>query len=144
MVIVWPINLNVSCKLHLYSLQGTWGYISPGGLEIRICVIIITSRARILMYIFFFINLLSLVYDVNWWLSGRVSVLNSVVTDSISSRGGHGILCWWDLLRLKQLLSISICRAQVFSRFSGHGNSIHNIISLLKKENVHLYWFQGA
>ena len=23
-VIVWPINLNVSCKLHLYSLQRTW------------------------------------------------------------------------------------------------------------------------
>ena len=24
MVIAWPINLNVSCKLHLYSLQRTW------------------------------------------------------------------------------------------------------------------------
>ena len=23
MAIVWPINLNVSCKLHLYSLQRT-------------------------------------------------------------------------------------------------------------------------
>ena len=28
MVIAWPINLNVSCKLHLYSLQRTW--LPPG------------------------------------------------------------------------------------------------------------------
>ena len=27
---------------------------------------------------------------------------------------------------------------QVFARFSGHGNAIHNIILLLKKENLHL------
>ena len=29
-----------------------------------------------------------------------------------------------------------VCRALVFAGFSGHGNSIHNIIALLKKENV--------
>ena len=28
--------------------------------------------------------------------------------------------------------------AQVFARFSGHGNSIYNIIPLFKKENVHV------
>ena len=39
----------------------------------------------------------------------------------------------------KQLSSVSICRVQVFAGFSGHGNSIHNISPLLKKENVHLY-----
>ena len=36
------------------------------------------------------------------------------------------------------LFSVFVCRAQVFTGFSGHGNSIHNIIPLLKKENVHL------
>ena len=36
----------------------------------------------------------------------------------------------------KQLSSISVCHTQVFARFSGYGNSIHNIIPLLKKENV--------
>ena len=38
----------------------------------------------------------------------------------------HGILCWWDLIRSKQLSSVSVCRAEVFARFSGHSNSIHN------------------
>ena len=35
--------------------------------------------------------------------------------------------------------SDSVCRAQVFAGFSVHGDSVHNIIPLLKKENVHLY-----
>ena len=51
--------------------------------------------------------------------------------------GDHDIHCWWDLIRLKQLSSVSICRTQVFTGFSGCGNSIHNIIPLLKKENVY-------
>ena len=38
----------------------------------------------------------------------------------------------------KQLSSVSICRAQVFAGFSGHGDSIHNVIPLLIKENVDL------
>ena len=76
--------------------------------------------------------------DVDRWLSGRVSALHSVVTGSISSGGNHGIHCWWDLIRPKQLSSVSVCRTQVFAGFSGHGNSIHNIISLLKKKNVRL------
>ena len=50
-----------------------------------------------------------------------------MVAGSISNR---------DLIRSKQLSSVSVCRAQVFVGFSGHGNSIHNIIPLLKKENV--------
>ena len=32
--------------------------------------------------------------------------------------------------------SVSVCHAQVFARFSGCSNSIHNIIPQLKKENV--------
>ena len=63
---------------------------------------------------------------MNWWLSGRVSALHSVVAGSISSGGDHGIHCWWDLIRLKQLSSVSVCRTQVFAGFSGHGNSIHD------------------
>ena len=79
---------------------------------------------------------------MNWWLSGRVSALHSVVAGSISSGGDHGICCWWNLIRLKQLSSISICHVQVFIGFSGCGNSIHNIIPLLKKkENVHVLIF---
>ena len=37
-------------------------------------------------------------------------------------------------MRSKQLSSDSICCTQVFARFSGHGNSIYNIIPLLKKK----------
>ena len=37
----------------------------------------------------------------------------------------------------KQLFSLLVSRVQVFTGFSGHGNSIYNIIPLLKKENVH-------
>ena len=47
--------------------------------------------------------------------------------------GDRGIHCWWDLIRSKELSSVSVCRTQVFAGFSGHGNSIHNIIPLLKK-----------
>ena len=63
--------------------------------------------------------------DVGWWLSGRVSAVHSVVAGSIFRGGDHGILCWWDLIRSKQLSSVSVCHAQVFTRFSGYGNSIH-------------------
>ena len=55
-----------------------------------------------------------------------------------ASGGDHSIHCWWDLIRSKQLSSVSVCRTQVFAGFSGQCNSIHNIIPLLKKENVHL------
>ena len=36
-----------------------------------------------------------------------------------------------------KLYHCAISPHPVFARFSGHGNSIHNIIPLLKKENVH-------
>ena len=42
------------------------------------------------------------------------------------------IHCWWDLIRTKQLSSISVCRAQVFAGFSGHGNSICRVLVILK------------
>ena len=56
-----------------------------------------------------------------------------VVTALISSGGDHSIHCWWDLIRSKQLSSVSVCHMQIFTRFSGHGNSIHDISPLLKK-----------
>ena len=48
-------------------------------------------------------------------------------------------------MRSKQLSNASVCYVQVFVEFSGHGNSIHNIIPLLKKDNVHVkqYWNQN-
>ena len=62
-----------------------------------------------------------------------------MVPGSISSCGDRGIHCWWDLIRSKQLSSVSICRAQGFAGFSSHGISIHNIIPQHKKENIDLY-----
>ena len=62
------------------------------------------------------VDLASLVCDINWCLSCRVSALQSVVTGSISSGGDYGIHCWWDLIRSKQLSSVPV--------FSSHGNSI--------------------
>ena len=44
------------------------------------------------------VNLVPLVCDVNWWLSCRVSALQSVVAGSSSRGGDHSIHCWWDLL----------------------------------------------
>ena len=57
------------------------------------------------------VNLASLVCDMDSWLSCRVSALQSVVTGSIFSDGDHGIHCWWDLIRSKQLSSVSVRRA---------------------------------
>ena len=80
------------------------------------------------------VNLASLVCNMDSWLSCRVSALQSVVTGSISCGGDHSIHCWWDLIKSKQLSSISVCHVYVFAGFSDHGNSIPNIIPLLKKE----------
>ena len=80
------------------------------------------------------VDLASLVCDMNWWLSCRVSALQSVVADSISSGGYYGIHCWWDLIRSKQLFGIPVYRAYVFGGFSGRVNLIYNI------GNPCLYW----
>ena len=117
MVIVWPINLNVSCKLHMYSLQRTWPPPGP-------CL----PKRIGNMHPHNYYN------NVDWWFSSRVLTLHSVVAGSISSGRDHDIYCWRDLIRSKQLSSVSVCCAQVFAGFSGHGNSIHNIICLLKKK----------
>ena len=53
-------------------------------------------------------------------------------TDDTESTS-HGNQCWWDPISSKQLSSVSVCRTQVLAGFSGYGNSIHNIIPLLKK-----------
>ena len=68
------------------------------------------------------------------WLSCTVLAPQSVVGGSIYSGGDHGIHSWWDLIKSKQLSSVSVCHAKVFAAFSDHGNSIHNIIPHLKKE----------
>ena len=56
-----------------------------------------------------------------------------MVVGWISSGGDHGIHCWWDLIRSKELPSISVCHAQVFIEFSGHANSIHFLLYFVKQ-----------
>ena len=48
------------------------------------------------------------------------------------------LMVWWDLIRSKQLSSVSVCHAQVFAGFSGHANSIPQFKKKIE-ENVHLY-----
>ena len=57
------------------------------------------------------VNLTSLACDMGSWLRCRVSALQSLVAGSISSDGNHGVDLWWDLVRSKQLSSVSVCRA---------------------------------
>ena len=42
------------------------------------------------------------------------------------------------LISAKQLPSYSECRTQVFGGFSGHGNSINNVIPLFKKKKMYI------
>ena len=63
------------------------------------------------------VNLASFVCDVDQWLSVRVSALRSVVTGSISSGADHGIHCWWDLIRSKQLFSGFVCHEKCLPEF---------------------------
>ena len=53
----------------------------------------------------------------------------------------HGFQCGWNLIKPKHLSSGPMCHAHVFAGFSGHGNSIYDLIPLQikKKENVHLF-----
>ena len=97
-----PINLNVFCKLHSYSLQRTRsppGPCLPKTIRNTYPHDYYDLKGKD-------IDLVSLV-----WLSCRVSALQSVVTGLISRGGDHGIHCWWNLIWSKQLCSISLCRA---------------------------------
>ena len=67
---------------------------------------------------------------------GRVSVLHSVVVDSISSRWGHGINCWWDLIRLIQWFRMLYA---MLAEFSAHGNSIYMYIYILT-HGIHIMY----
>ena len=142
MVIARLINLNVSCKLHPYFLQRTRSTLGPrlpkriGNSHPRHYY---NPRVRIYMYIFFF-KLRN--YIVNWITMTRISgehlrtTFNSqhnLSTKKMRINVHYGIYCWWHLKRSKQLSCVSVCHAQVFAGFSGHGNSINNIIFLLKK-----------
>ena len=64
--------------------------------------------------------------------------LHPVVVGLISSGGDHGITLLMKPNKVESAIQyFSMSRASVRRTF-GHGNSIHNIIPLLKKENVHL------
>ena len=67
-------------------------------------------------------------------VSTLLSLISCIYRDLLHRRSNN---CWWDLIRSKQLSSVSVCRTQVFAGFSGHGNSIYNITPLLKTENIH-------
>ena len=43
----------------------------------------------------------------------------AILNQLVFSGGDHGIHCWWDLIRSKQLSSGSVCRAQVFAGVYG-------------------------
>ena len=63
---------------------------------------------------------------ITLWADGSVmEFLHSVVASLISSGGDHSIHCWRDLIRSKQLSSVFVCHAQVFTGFFGHSNSIY-------------------
>ena len=127
MVIARPINLNVSCNLHQYSFVRTRSF--PGPLfpkKIR------NTHPRnyhdlkgkdIDVHIkkIIYINILSL------------EVINTRTLFSNTLGGDHEIHCWWDLVRSKQLSSVSVCRACVFFGGSGHGNSIHNELLIISR-----------
>ena len=75
----------------------------------------LTHSYTYICFIPWLVNLASLVCDMGYWLSGKVSALHSVVAGSISTGGGQGKRCWWDLIRLKQLsrvpyVAFSACR----------------------------------
>ena len=82
------------------------------------------------------VNLGTPVCDMNWWLSCKVSALQSVVAGSISSDGGYVIHSWWYLIRSKHLLSVPVYRGLFFSGFSGRGNSTHNNSSVSEDEKT--------
>ena len=71
-----------------------------------------------------------------------VSGLYCVVVGSISSGGYHGIHCLWDPIRSRQQCCGSVCHAQVFTGFSGHGNSIYYIIPKHTNNFHTIMWFQ--
>ena len=73
------------------------------------------------------VNLASLVCDMDCRLRYGASARQSVVAGSISRGGDHGIHCRWDLMRSKNLSSVSVCRTWVFVGFSCHGSSIQII-----------------
>ena len=65
--------------------------------------------------------------------SGRALAQHSVVIGSNFSGRDHGIHCWRDLIRLKQLSSGFYMLHTVLAGFSGHGNSIYYLLLLIIK-----------
>ena len=47
-----------------------------------------------------------------------------------------GINYWRDLIESKQLPGASECPVQVFAGFSGHSNSIYNILNTYKENTI--------
>ena len=69
-------------------------------------------------HLLWLVDLAALVYDVGLWLSGKVSALHSVDIGSIYSGEDHGIHCWGDLIRSKQLSSDPYVMPSAYRVFS--------------------------
>ena len=69
--------------------------------------------------------------ELKWRRLCAMWISSSVVEFRLCIGGDHGIHCWRNLIRSKQLFTASIWHVEVFTRFSGHGNLIYNIIPLL-------------
>ena len=73
-----------------------------------------------------------------------LSLLNILTPTATIYYRDHDIYCWWDLIRSKQLFSVSVCHAEVFAGFSGHGNPIHGTKlytgqSYIRQTNISLW-----
>ena len=99
MAIVQSINLNVSCKLHPYSLQRTQS--PPGPCLPRRIENIHPSNYYNLKGKDIDVHFLFLSWGIILWIElpwpENPANLHSVVAGSISNGGDHDIHCWWGL-----------------------------------------------
>ena len=97
------------CISKLLGKTCPWGVIVSSGKSTDVTCK--THLGYLALQLPWLVDLASLVCDMNWWLSCRVSALQSVVAGLISSGGDYGIHSWWDLIRSKQLSSVPVYRA---------------------------------
>ena len=89
------LEVIIIMQMHISKLFGKtwlWGVVtvSPGKSMDVTCK---TNLGYLAVQLLLLVDLASLVCDMNWWLSCRVSALQSVVAGLISSGGDYGIHC---------------------------------------------------
>ena len=128
MAIAWPINLNVSWKLHSYSLQRTRSH--PGTL--------FPKRIR-KTHPHNYYNHNGKKIDVHLLELYSKFNCHSVVTRSISTEGDHRVNYWWHRILSKQMPVVPYVARKCLPDFLVM-KTVYHTIPLLKKENVHLNW----